>query len=371
MPSSCLPDNQNMRIHAYAWLCSLSFHLSFLVLSIEFIRHVTSTPIVEPFRWEVALVSLSSTATESIPADTPKTIENQTDLPFPSNSPSHPPENQATSDLTTSEEKVAVPRQIMAETERPQPPALQEQPAGLSQSPAKESQSVPAKAEEVRPQQTRERQMEQDEVVHPAFEQSEMPRGQTDGDRLAVVEPGPPVSPPSLPPVVSAPPAQIGREVTGQAPPETVTSAETIHPDRPSSQGPAGVETQSERTTTDPSAPLHAQVQALSSGSSVARPVAGDFGWLQRALSKRLEQLKRESRPFLDVSGRKKVLLRLVILDGGDLGELKVERSSGEDHLDQEAIRLVQRAFPMALDYALSRSQVVVRVPITYSLSSD
>ena len=233
MSSSCLPDNQNLRIHGYAWLCSLSFHLPVLVLSIEFIRHVTSIPIAEPFRWEVALVSLSSTSTESIPADTPKTIENQTDLPFPSNSPSHPLENQAPSDLTISEEKVAVPPQITAGTERPQPTALEEQPAGLSQSPAKESQSVPAKAEEVRPQQTREWQMEREEAVHPAFEQSEMLRGRTDGDRLAVVEPGPPVSPPSLPPVVSAPPAQIGREVTGQAPPETVTSAETIHPDRP------------------------------------------------------------------------------------------------------------------------------------------
>jgi outer membrane biosynthesis protein TonB len=44
-----------------------------------------------------------------------------------------------------------------------------------------------------------------------------------------------------------------------------------------------------------------------------------------------------------------------------------VAKSSGLDHIDQEAMALVQRAFPLQLDRTLDRQQIVMRIPITYS----
>lgn len=92
-----------------------------------------------------------------------------------------------------------------------------------------------------------------------------------------------------------------------------------------------------------------------------------DYSWLQRAVSRRLEDLKRSSRPSLDDSSRLKVLVKAVVSSTGELMEAEVVKSSGLDRIDQEAMTLVQRAFPMPLDHILDRRQVVMRIPITYS----
>ena len=92
-----------------------------------------------------------------------------------------------------------------------------------------------------------------------------------------------------------------------------------------------------------------------------------DYSWLQRAVSRRLEDLKRSSRPSLDDSSRLKVLVKAVVSNTGELLEAEVVKSSGLDRIDQEAMTLVQRAFPMPLDHTLDRRQVVMRIPITYS----
>jgi len=93
----------------------------------------------------------------------------------------------------------------------------------------------------------------------------------------------------------------------------------------------------------------------------------GDYSWLQRAVSRRLEELKRSSRPSLDDSSPIKVLVKAVVSNTGELMETEVVKSSGLNRIDQEAMTLVQRAFPMPLDHALDRQQIVMRIPITYS----
>lgn len=92
-----------------------------------------------------------------------------------------------------------------------------------------------------------------------------------------------------------------------------------------------------------------------------------DYGWLQQALSRRLEELKRSSRPFMQESGRLRVLLKAVISNAGELMEAEIITSSGHHSIDREAMTLVQRAFPMSLDHNLDRAQVVMRIPITFS----
>lgn len=92
-----------------------------------------------------------------------------------------------------------------------------------------------------------------------------------------------------------------------------------------------------------------------------------DYSWLQRAVSRRLEELKRSSRPSLDDSSKLKVLVKAVVSNTGELMEAEVVTSSGLNRIDQEAMTLVQRAFPMPLAHTIDRQQIVMRIPITYS----
>lgn len=92
-----------------------------------------------------------------------------------------------------------------------------------------------------------------------------------------------------------------------------------------------------------------------------------DYGWLQQAIFQRLEELKRSSRPQVDQAQPLKVLVKAVVSREGALLNSMVVESSGLDHIDREAISLVQRAFPMQLDHPLNKQQVAMRIPITYS----
>jgi TonB family protein len=114
--------------------------------------------------------------------------------------------------------------------------------------------------------------------------------------------------------------------------------------------------------TAQPSAPP--VTAAATDQASIQRP---DYGWLQQAIFKRLEELKRSSRPSLDQSQPLKVMVKAVVSKEGTLLDSSVAKSSGLDHIDQEAMALVQRAFPMQLDRTLDRQQIVMRIPITYS----
>ena len=117
--------------------------------------------------------------------------------------------------------------------------------------------------------------------------------------------------------------------------------------------------------TTEPPHPLPPPATALDTeAASTPRP---DYGWLQQAISRRLEELKRSFRPSLDESRPLKVTVKAVVSREGILLDSTVVKSSGLDRIDQEAIALVQRAFPMQFDRTLDRQQIVMRIPITYS----
>jgi protein TonB len=92
-----------------------------------------------------------------------------------------------------------------------------------------------------------------------------------------------------------------------------------------------------------------------------------DYGWLQQAISRRLDELKRSSRPSLDESRPLKVTVKAVVSREGILLDSAVIKSSGLDRIDQEAIALVQRAFPLQFDRTLDRQHIVMHIPITYS----
>ena len=185
-----------------------------------------------------------------------------------------------------------------------------------------------------------------------------------------------------------APTPQSGIAPSVASPRESTT---TPISDKPMSNQPQGSDPPSPQTDmpVNPTAaePATPQVVATSSGGTVqttepARPLLlpsavsapeaastprPDYGWLQQAIFRRLDELKRSSRPSLDESRPLKVTVKAVVSRDGILVDSAVIKSSGLDRIDQEAIALVQRAFPMQFDHTLDRQQIAMRIPITYS----
>jgi outer membrane biosynthesis protein TonB len=139
---------------------------------------------------------------------------------------------------------------------------------------------------------------------------------------------------------------------TTQAPPQLETAVAA-----------APLEKNARSTDATQPSPLPATDLDIPAASAI-RP---DYGWLQQAIFRRLEELKRSSHPSLDDSRLLKVLVKAVVSKEGILLDSAVVKSSGLDRIDQEAVALVQRAFPMQLDRPLDRQQVAMRIPITYS----
>ena len=112
-----------------------------------------------------------------------------------------------------------------------------------------------------------------------------------------------------------------------------------------------------------------APVAAIDTATAPAtvRATAADYGWLQKHLSQRLEELKRLNRPLLRQEGKVRVLVRAVVTNHGELADATVEQSSGESLLDEAALTLVRKAFPMPLERTLDRPQIAMKIPITYS----
>lgn len=93
-----------------------------------------------------------------------------------------------------------------------------------------------------------------------------------------------------------------------------------------------------------------------------------DYGWLGQMLRIRVEQLKHY--PHIARANRweGRVVLRAVIGETGQLVDLTVVESSGHSVLDDAALEVLKKAAPLTLPQPLGRSQVAVRVPISYRL---
>lgn len=181
------------------------------------------------------------------------------------------------------------------------------------------------------------------EKPSPITDQTESPSNSTPADQAPRV---PPTTDGTSQPTVAQ--ADLHSEDSPKAE-ATTASASTIPDPIPSSVDPSG-------TPAAASPPVE----------TVSAPRA-DYRWLQQAIFRRLEDLKRSSRPQLDGLQPLKVLVKAVVSIDGNLLASEIVRSSGLPHIDQEAMALVQRAFPMQFERPLDRQQVAMRIPITYS----
>jgi protein TonB len=93
-----------------------------------------------------------------------------------------------------------------------------------------------------------------------------------------------------------------------------------------------------------------------------------DFGWLTKALWRRIEQLKRYPHKARMNRWEGTVVVRCVIRQDGYFAELTMEKSSGHNVLDEDAIELLRKASPLSLKHELGRPELTIRIPISYKL---
>lgn len=108
---------------------------------------------------------------------------------------------------------------------------------------------------------------------------------------------------------------------------------------------------------------------AINTQPAISRPASKpDYGWLADALYRKIDHLKRYPSVARLNQWEGRVLLRAAVRADGQLVDLDVAESSGHPVLDQDALEIMRRASPLELKHALGKPQVVVNVPISYTL---
>jgi periplasmic protein TonB len=296
------------------WSVSLVLHLILLSVIWPALQQLPAPVLTEPFRWNVTLVQSSqpsaaveSSGEESLPHQDFRAVDAAAENPAPPRLARPSLDRSPNNESHMTAQPVAAPKLATA----PDPLA-----------PEDTSPKIPDAAP----------------PTHSITEPMPVPQEFEQTQKLvatASVEAEPPASI-ALPREVEAPPPP--------APAKSETPAPLHQPSDPS-----------------PGPPVPS-----TASSEFAGPRA-DYSWLQRAVSRRLEELKGFSRPSLGESTKLKVLVKAVVSNSGELMETEVVKSSGLARIDQEAVALVQRAFPVSLDEVIDRPQIVMRIPITYS----
>lgn len=98
--------------------------------------------------------------------------------------------------------------------------------------------------------------------------------------------------------------------------------------------------------------------------------IKADHRWLAESLWRRVAELKRypTSARLHGLEG--KVVLKAVIRSDGHLAEVSVQKSSGHTVLDEAAMEAVKLACPLQMKRQLGTPQIVVSLPIVYSLAN-
>lgn len=95
-----------------------------------------------------------------------------------------------------------------------------------------------------------------------------------------------------------------------------------------------------------------------------------DHRWLAESLWRRVAELKRYPNQARMNGQQGKVILKAIIRSDGHLAEVFVQKSSGHSVLDDAAIEAVKLACPLHMKHAIGKPQIVVSLPIVYSLAN-
>ena len=320
-----------------AWGFSLLLHGLAVVLAVIFAAQVKPILQEDIFKWDVALVEPVQTDSVPEPATQPAPAQMQ-----PMVAPVQPP-------------RVATRRPV----EPPPDPVMHR----------------------VAPQQTV--QMMHPEVTPPKpVEQREEPVPPPKTETLT--EPARALQEKTAEPIeqqmVETPKSQV-EPVTTSKEPEPVHTAEPIMAQRQPVEAPAS-QTVEPPATEAPAKSLAPEAVASSSPVEPApavseapvqtakAPAKMDHSWLSESLGRRVAELKRYPSSARLNGQEGKVILKAVIRSDGHLADVSIQQSSGHQVLDAAAIETIRLACPLHMKHATNKSEIVVRVPIVYTLTN-
>jgi periplasmic protein TonB len=112
-----------------------------------------------------------------------------------------------------------------------------------------------------------------------------------------------------------------------------------------------------------------APVQVAKASAPSSQPKV-DHRWLAESLWRRVAELKRYPSSARLNGQEGKVILKAVIRSDGHLAEVSVQKSSGHSILDLAAMEAVKLACPLHMKHAIGKPEIVVNLPIVYSLAN-
>lgn len=311
-----------------AWGISLAVHGVAVALALAFAAQVKPVLQEEIFKWDVALVKSSESEPASQVAEavvTPSPPQRQVSSTPPAKSLSEDMHRVAPQQTVRMVHPVMEPVKPIEEKVEVLPPPKVEP-----------GQPVEQEHAEVDPSK-----------VEPVLETKE-PEPVQHAEPLVAQSPSVAVAPSAEP--VEAQPSH--HEPPAPAPAATASHESPIHEVEKS------VSAMSE-------APVHAaRVPALGAETKT------DHRWLAESLWRRVAELKRYPSSARLNGQEGKVILKAVIRSDGHLADVSVQKSSGHSILDTAAIEAVKLAFPLHMKYAINKPEIVVSLPIVYSLAN-
>jgi periplasmic protein TonB len=327
-----------------AWTVSLLLHVIVVFLAAMFVGQVKPVLHTETFKWDVTFVE-------------PATPEAISGISRPVDPPVQPPVRAASPrqtepmpDMTMNRvapqrsaqmvhPKVEQPKPIEQKVD--EPPKLEPLQLAAQVQETIEQKAVEApKAEPITEAKETEPVMQNEPVVA----QSHSVQHSTPAE---AAEPSIQKAPVSPPPAVEPPEAQI-QQATRPSP--------VVEPTAPAAP-PAAAAT-----------PLEAPAQTAKAAPIPEGKV--DHRWVGESLWRRVAELKRYPTSARLNGQEGKVVLKAVIRSDGQLAEVTILKSSGHHILDSAALEAVKLACPLHMKQAINKPEIVVSLPIVYSLAN-
>ncbi len=327
-----------------AWGLSLLLHGIVVVLALMFVGQVKPILQTETFTWDVALVE-------------PVTPEAISEISEPVAPPVQPPVRAASPRLTEPMPDTTVNRVAPRRSAEMVHPKI-EQPKPIEQKGDEPPRLEPIQRPAEAPPQRIE-PIEQTTVEAPKPKPEPMAEAR---EAEPVVDNEPMVA--QSEPVQHSAPAEAAELPAPQAPispPPAVEPMREGHNEEETRPSPAAAST--------PAAPSAPPVSPSEAPAQVADGKA-DHRWVGESLWRRVAELKRYPHSARLNGQEGKVILKAVIRSDGQLAEVTVLKSSGHHILDSAAIEAVKLACPLHMKQAINKSEIVVSLPIVYSLAN-
>lgn len=352
------------KLQIQAWSISVAAHCFLVGMAVVFMAQIQPIPMKDVFQWEVSLVEPVAQEAQAEPEELAR--PSPTPKPHPEATAKVAPVPQVvTRQVETVEQQTVVQRSVQQVIETTKP--IEETVKPIERTVAEE------KPETVTSEQ-------------PVINQAQFQERPAE-ESLPAVTTQEPVVTTSAQPVIAQAPA-VGStssiETAGVTTPvheepvirtQAVASPSQEDVDSPPTVAAAEAPKVQERQIASVTAPSSssvveedpAQVARAAPHTSEVRP---DHRWLGESLWRRVAELKHypSSARVNGLEGR--VVLRAVIRADGHLAEVSVIKSSGHAVLDAAAMEAVKLACPLHMQHELGKPQIVVSLPIVFSLTN-